>query len=131
MHPLKTLLIVDDSAADVESLIAAFARVSNALTVVVAHDGDEGLEAIRAHRPDLVLLDLNMPRMPGVEVVERARADRKLGHVPILMLSTSKAAEDRKASLKAGARAYIVKPTTFEGTVDLAAAIEAFWRRAR
>jgi CheY-like chemotaxis protein len=128
---MKTVLIVDDSGADIELLVAAFERVSAAITVVVARDGDEGLAAIGGSKPDVVLVDLNMPRLPGLEMLRLVKADARMALTPLLVLSTSSSLEDRKRSIRAGARGYLVKPTTFEATVEMAAAIERFWRLAR
>lgn len=127
---MRTLLIVDDSQNDLEVLRESLedAGVGN-LTVILATDGDEGLSAIQTHNPDLVLLDLNMPRMHGFKVLEEAR---DLGlPVPIIVCSTSTSEDDIQGSILRGARAYVTKPSDYLATVDMIRRTHAFWEIAR
>ncbi len=78
-------------------------------TVVTATDGDEGLAAVRARRPDIVLLDLLMPKLPGVDVLRALKADEATRDIPVLILSNSSRHEDKEASLALGAAGYFVK----------------------
>jgi len=127
---MRTLLIVDDSQSDLEVLRESLedAGVGN-LTVILATDGDEGLTAIQAHNPDLVLLDLNMPRMHGFKVLEEAK-DLGLG-VPIVVCSTSTSEEDIQGSIARGARAYLTKPANYLAIVEMIRRTHAFWEVAR
>lgn len=127
---MRTLLIVDDSQSDLEVLRESLADAGvNHLTVILAKDGDEGLEAIKIHNPDLVLLDLNMPRMHGFKVLEEVEA---MGlTIPIVVCSTSTNEEDIHGSITRGARAYLTKPANYLTTVDVIRRTHAFWEVAR
>lgn len=127
---MRTLLIVDDSKDDLEVLQESLgdAGVVN-LTVIFAVDGDEGLSAIQKHKPDLVLLDLNMPRMHGFKVLEEVE---RLGlDTPIVVCSTSTNEDDRIGSIARGARAYVSKPDNYNMTVEMIRRTHAFWEIAR
>ena len=104
----KKILIVDDEqniAISVEFLMH-----HEGFEVVVAHDGEEGLAQIRAHRPDLVLLDVMMPKLNGFEVCKAVRADPTLAGVRILMLTAKGRAAEIDKGISLGADAYISKP---------------------
>ena len=104
----KKVLIVDDEqniAISVE-----FLMLHEGFEVVVAHDGEEGLAQIRAHRPDLVLLDVMMPKLNGFEVCKAVRADPTLAGVRILMLTAKGRAAEIDKGISLGADAYISKP---------------------
>ena len=127
---MRTLLLVDDSRDDLELLQESLADAGvGDLTVLVARDGDEGLAAIQKHTPDLVLLDLNMPRMHGFRVLEEIR---KLGlPVRVIVYSTSNTEEDCTGSISRGARAYLSKPSDYRETVDMIKKTHAFWSLAK
>jgi twitching motility two-component system response regulator PilH len=115
---MSTVLVVEDSVAQRE-MITDLLRGSG-LTVTVASDGVEALEKIQGQRPDLVVLDIVMPRMNGYEVCRRLKADPKTQHVPIVMCSSKGEEFDRYWGMKQGADAYIAKPfqpTELVGTV--------------
>jgi CheY-like chemotaxis protein len=127
---VKTLLLVDDSRDDLELLQESLADAGvGDLTVLLASDGDEGLAAIQEHKPDLVLLDLNMPKMHGFRVLEEVR---KLGlAVKVIVYSTSNNEEDWTGSIARGARAYLSKPSDYRETVDMIKKTHAFWSLAK
>ncbi len=115
---MSTVLVVEDSVAQRE-MITDLLRGSG-LTVTVASDGVEALEKIQGQRPDLVVLDIVMPRMNGYEVCRRLKADPKTQHVPVVMCSSKGEEFDRYWAMKQGADAYIAKPfqpTELVGTV--------------
>lgn len=128
-----SLLVVEDDPGDAELIRHAFRRASTEVRAEIALDGETALvwllEAARGERPlpDLVLLDLNMPRMDGHELLGRLRAQAPLAGLPILVLSTSAAPGDRRRALAAHANAYLVKPPTLDGFVRLAETVIAFW----
>ncbi len=128
------ILLVEDNPGDVELTQAALgdARVSNHLQVVP--DGMEALAFLRregkyaaAPRPDLILLDLNLPKKDGHEVLAAIKADDNLKVIPVLVLTTSAADEDVVESYHLQANSYIIKPETFAGFADIARAIDGFW----
>jgi chemotaxis family two-component system response regulator Rcp1 len=128
------ILLVEDSPSDTELTVEALgaAKVCNRLSVV--EDGVEALEFLRrqgryaqAPRPDLVLLDLNLPRKDGREVLAEMRADDKLTTVPVVVLTTSQAERDVLQAYALHANCYITKPVDFEQFLDVVKAIEGFW----
>jgi len=115
---MSTVLVVEDSVAQ-SQMISDLLRGSG-LTVTVASDGVEALEKIQGQRPDLVVLDIVMPRMNGYEVCRRLKADPKTQSVPVVMCSSKGEEFDRYWGMKQGADAYIAKPfqpTELVGTV--------------
>ena len=128
------LLLVEDNYGDVLLTRQAFlgGRISNNLAV--AGDGEvamamlkqEGLYALQP-RPDVILLDLNLPRMDGREVLRAIKTDPALQRIPVIILSSSKAEIDILKSYELNANGYIVKPVTFERLQEVVAAIESFW----
>jgi twitching motility two-component system response regulator PilH len=115
---MSTVLVVEDSQAQ-RTMIADLLKGSG-LSVTSASDGVEALEQIQGHRPDLIVLDIVMPRMNGYEVCRRLKADPKTQHLPIVMCSSKGEEFDRYWGMKQGADAYIAKPfqpTELVGTV--------------
>jgi DNA-binding response OmpR family regulator len=104
----KRVLIVDDEPSIVISL--EFLLKREGFTVSVARDGEEGLAAIRTQLPDLVILDVMMPRLDGFSVLSAVRADRSLAAVRILMLTAKGREAEQKKGLSLGADAYMPKP---------------------
>lgn len=105
---MSTVLVVEDSVTQRE-MITELLKGSG-LTVTVASDGVEAMEQIQGHRPDLVVLDIVMPRMNGYEVCRRLKADPKTQNVPVVMCSSKGEEFDRYWGMKQGADAYITKP---------------------
>ncbi|AFZ27579.1 response regulator with CheY-like receiver domain and winged-helix DNA-binding domain [Cylindrospermum stagnale PCC 7417] len=115
---MSTVLIVEDSIAQRE-MITDLLKASG-LTVIHAGDGVEALEAIQSAAPDLVVLDIVMPRMNGYELCRRLKSDPKTQNVPVVMCSSKGEEFDRYWGMKQGADAYIAKPfqpTELVGTV--------------
>src|SRR5947209_5963181 len=128
------ILLVEDNPGDVELTQEALeeAGVSNNLQVV--HDGMEALAFLRhegkytdAPRPDLILLDLNLPKKDGREVLAAIKADDSLKIIPVLILTTSEADDDVLTSYQLNANSYIIKPVNFAGFSQIARAIDGFW----
>ena len=128
------ILLVEDSPSDVvltrEALLES--RIANELTVV--RDGEQALAYLRrqppfehAARPDLVLLDLNLPNLDGRDVLRAVRADPELAGLPIIVLTTSDAEDDVRAAYAAYANSYVQKPVNMDAFVDVIRAIEGFW----
>lgn len=107
---MPTILIVDDEKANV-FLLTEILKLYN-YKVISAHDGGEALEKISSHRPDMVLLDIMMPVMDGMEVLEKVRNNKEIKNTPIIMISARNEPEDISNAMNKGADDYITKPVT-------------------
>ncbi len=105
---MKTVLTVDDSRTMRDMLL--FTLTDAGFRVVQAEDGLHGLEVLRAETPDVVVTDINMPRMDGFGFIEGVRADERYRSVPILVLTTESDAEKKNRARRAGATGWVVKP---------------------
>lgn len=129
------ILLVDDDEVDVMNVRRALqrnqARGLAAATLHVAGDGVEALELLRSGaiptRRRLILLDLNMPRMNGLELLRALRADPELAALPVVVLTTSDDERDKMEAYDLNVAGYLVKPVDFASTVDLMAALETYW----
>jgi CheY-like chemotaxis protein len=128
------ILLMEDDPGDVE-LITEALRDSR-LTLAIAHvpNGEEGMRYLRregaytrVNRPDLVLLDLNMPRMDGREVLEAVKGDKGLRSIPVIVLTTSDAETDIVSSYDLGANCYLKKPLGLEDFTHMVKSVENFW----
>jgi chemotaxis family two-component system response regulator Rcp1 len=128
------LLLVEDSEPDVRLTMEALreAKVKNRLWVV--EDGVEALEFVRrqgryadAPRPDLILLDLNLPRKDGRQVLKEIKSDESLKRIPVVILTTSKSEEDVLRAYDLHANCYITKPVDFNRFMEVVKSIEDFW----
>jgi len=128
------ILLVEDSPSDVEFTIEAMreAKVANQLHVVV--DGVDAMAFLRqedpyvtAPQPDLILLDLNLPRKDGKEVLAEIRSDPRLQPIPVAILTTSRAESDILRSYELGANCFITKPVRLEEFLEVIRTIESFW----
>jgi two-component system, chemotaxis family, response regulator Rcp1 len=128
------VLLVEDSPGDVRLTKEAFREVNDAVHVNVAADGVEAMDFLNrlgnyadAPRPDLILLDLNLPRMDGREVLARIKSDDSLKTIPTVILSTSEAAADIEKSYELRANCYLAKPVLFDAFDSLVKNINNFW----
>jgi CheY-like chemotaxis protein len=128
------ILLVEDNPGDVRLTREALrdAKVNNNMTVAV--DGVEAVAILRrkreyaqAARPDLILLDLNLPRMNGFEVLDVIKEDTDLKRIPVVILTTSQAEQDIIRSYDLHANAYVTKPVDLEQFIKVIKAIEGFW----
>jgi two-component system, chemotaxis family, chemotaxis protein CheY len=113
---MKTILTVDDSRTMRQMLLAALDAAG--FLVVQAEDGVHGLEVLRGCDPDVIVTDVNMPRMDGLEFIEKVRADASRRAIPILVLTTESDAEKKARARRAGATGWIVKPFDPRKLVD-------------
>lgn len=136
MTDLRPILLVEDSPKDIELTIAALERCALANAVVVARDGAEALDYLYARGahaarntpdPAVVLLDLKLPKVDGLEVLERVKADPALRHVPIVMLTSSREERDVVSSYRLGVNAFVVKPVDFKEFFDAIRDVGMFW----
>ncbi|MGD1086513.1 MAG: response regulator [Verrucomicrobiota bacterium] len=132
-HPVE-ILLVEDSPSDTDLTVEALreAKVRNHLSIV--EDGVQALEFLRrqgkyggAPRPDLILLDLNLPRKDGREVLAEIKSDESLKTIPVVVLTTSRAEQDVLQAYKHHANCYITKPVDFEQFLNVVHSIESFW----
>ncbi len=122
------LLLVEDDENDIQITRRALARSDQPHTLSVAHDGEAALAALRAGPlPDLVFLDISLPKIDGFEVLRQIKADPDLAHLPVLMLTTSKRPEDVRRAYATGANAFVVKPMRFPAFAELMARTLHWW----
>lgn len=128
------ILLVEDNPADVRLTREVFKGCRTPNRLHVAKDGEEALRFLRrqgkftgAPAPDLILLDLNLPRMDGRELLAAIRQDEALKAIPVIVLSTSEAEADIICAYRLGANCYISKPVDLEHFVRVVARIEDFW----
>lgn len=128
------ILLVEDDEGDIELTLEAFNRSKVALNVNVVRDGAEAMAYLHqeegfaeAKIPDLMLLDLNLPRKNGREVLTEMRESDHLRQIPVVVLTTSDADEDILKSYRIGANAYVTKPVGLKGLVKVVNLLEEFW----
>ena len=133
---LKTILIVDDSPKDVELTIAALTEKNLANEVIVAEDGVEALDYLhrrgkfagyRQGNPAVILLDIKMPRMNGIEVLKYLRTSPEFKFVPVIMVTSSGEEKDLVESYKLGANSYVVKPVDIVQFIDAIKLLGQYW----
>jgi CheY-like chemotaxis protein len=133
---LKRILLADDSSKDVELTLAALDEHHLANEVVVVRDGAEAWDylqrqgkfaALPAANPGVVLLDLKMPKMDGLEVLRKMRADERFATIPVVMLTSSREERDVIESYALGVNAYVVKPVAFQEFIDAVKSLGLFW----
>jgi CheY-like chemotaxis protein len=129
-----TVLLVEDNPIDCEAVRRGFAKHRIANPIIQASDGIEALAALRGQRPGpvvkpyVLLVDLNMPRMNGIELVTAIRADPDLRDSVIFVLTTSRSDEDRVASYNLNVAGYIVKSDVGAGFIRLVELLDHYWR---
>jgi two-component system, chemotaxis family, response regulator Rcp1 len=128
------ILLVEDNRADVRLTVEALREAQLDSNLFVARDGREALERLRgggayasAMHPDIILLDLNLPKLGGRGVLNEIKRDEALRHIPVIVLTTSDSEEDVLALYQAQANCYITKPVDFDEFIDVIRAIEGFW----
>ncbi|MCW2777133.1 MAG: response regulator, receiver [Frankiales bacterium] len=127
---LMRILLVEDSLADIELTLEALSGAKVANEVAVVRDGAAALEHLRdpaTTRPDLLILDLNLPRMTGHEVLAAMRADPALKRIPVAVLTTSAAEADVVRTYDLGANCFLTKPVDVEQFIAVVQSIDDFW----
>ncbi len=134
------VLLAEDDEHEIIAIRRAWKKQRIANPLYIVNDGLQCLDYLyqrgayskpgSAPRPNLLLLDINMPRMDGLAVLKEIRKSKKYGHLPVIMLTTSKTEEDRIKSYRLGANAYIVKPVGFDNFSKAIKAINLFWQIA-
>ncbi len=134
MDTVKSILLVEDSPGDVLLTQQAFRAANGALRIHVAADGAEALSFLRrqgrhfyAPRPELILLDLNLPRMDGRQVLAEIKRDDNLKAIPVIVLTTSGAERDVDVIYQLRASCFLAKPIEYDTFEDLVKSISDFW----
>ncbi len=132
-NPIR-ILLVEDNQGDVVLIKKAFSDAKIANHLFVCRDGQEGLEYLRkegehqnALQPDLILLDINMPRLNGLELLEIIKKDPALGVIPVVILTTSESEEDILKSYQLHVSSYIRKPVEFTEFLEAVQHIQEYW----
>ncbi len=136
MNELKPILLAEDNPNDTELTLEALA--DNNLVNRVSHvkDGVEAMEYLRCEgeyrdrqpgNPAVIILDIKMPRMNGIEVLQAIRADPELMHIPVVILTSSREEQDLIQSYELGINAYVVKPVKFSEFIDAVKQVGIFW----
>ena len=129
---ISAILLVEDNPVDVDLTRRALKRHRLASELIVARDGEEAVEMIDRWEhgeavPTLILLDLKLPRLSGLEVLAKFKAHPAFAAIPIVVLTTSREDGDVKRAYQLGANSYIVKPVDFDKFIEVAAQIELYW----
>lgn len=128
------ILLVEDNPGDVKLTEKAFDNANLINNMHHAADGEEAMEFLNqegehadAPKPDIVLLDLNLPKLNGDEVLKQIKDDEELKRIPVVMLTSSEAEEDIMSTYNLHANAYMTKPVEFSGFIDVVKKVEGFW----
>ena len=131
------ILLVEDNRMDIELTLDAFRNRHLGNTIAVVTDGEEALDYVFGRGkygdrganpvPDLILLDLKMPKMDGFEVLRQLKAASGVKRIPVVILTSSKEEGDRAMSYDCGANSYLVKPVSFDGFLEVVKQIDDYW----
>lgn len=133
---LKPILLVEDNPQDLELALMALEKSNLANEVVTVRDGKEALDYLfrrgayaerQLGNPAVVLLDLKLPKIDGIEVLEKIKAEASLQAVPVVMLTTSREEKDLLRSYQLGVNAYVVKPVAFKDFIEAIQDLGVFW----
>ena len=136
MIEIRTILFAEDSPRDVELTLEALSDHNLANNVIVVRDGVETMDYLRYEgkykqrkpgNPAVLLLDIKMPRMDGIEVLRAIRNDNKLKMIPVVMLTSSREEQDLIKSYELGVNAYVVKPVDFKEFIEAVKQVGVFW----
>lgn len=136
MNDLRSILLAEDNPKDIELTLEALSEHNLANQVTVVKDGVEAMEYLRCEgkykmrqrgNPAVVLLDIKMPRMDGIEVLKSIRDDPTLKMLPVVMLTSSREEPDLKKCYELGANAYVVKPVDFQDFIEAVKQVGIFW----
>jgi len=125
----KPILLLEDDIVDVMTLKRAVRELSVKNEFVIRNNGEEGLGYLQGveELPCLILLDLNMPKMNGLEFLEEIKKDVRLMHIPVIILTTSKEQTDRMQSFRLSVAGYMVKPVDYDQFINMLSTIHQYW----
>lgn len=129
----KPILVVEDNPVDLDLTLRAFATKKILNPIQIARDGEEALDYFQRWEngeltPIVILLDLNMPKINGLEVLERLKSHPDFKTIPVVILTTSSESSDLQSAYQLGVNSYIVKPVSFEKFLDVVGHIDLYWR---
>lgn len=130
MKTKKPILLVEDDLVDAMTVERALKEIHVTNTLYTVRDGEEALEFLRDPanaEPGIILLDLNMPRMNGIEFLKVAKSEEGLKQIPVVVLTTSKDERDRVESFNLGIAGYMIKPVDYLQFVEVVRAIDLYW----
>ena len=136
MTALKPILLVEDNPKDLELTLVALERGRLANEVVIARDGAEALDYLYCRgphegrpsgHPAFILLDLKLPKVDGLQVLETIKSDATLRQIPVVMLTSSREEQDLLRSYRMGVNAYVVKPVGFQEFIEAVQEVGGFW----
>jgi CheY-like chemotaxis protein len=131
MNPNKPILLVEDDLVDQMTVKRSLKELNVSNRLVIANNGEEALFYLndgKYQKPAIILLDINMPKMNGLEFLEIVKNDDELKKIPVIVLSTSKADSDRIDSFNLGVAGYMVKPVDYKKFVDVIKTIHMYWK---
>lgn len=130
MRSKRPILLVEDDTVDVLTIIRSLQEIHVSNDVDVAENGEEGLKKLHAytyHRPCLILLDLNMPRMGGIEFLQIIKEHTDFKRIPVVVLTTSSDEQDKLESFNLGVAGYMLKPVDYQQFVEVIKTINLYW----
>lgn len=130
MKSKKPILLVEDDRVDQITVKRALKDINVTNLLIIVSNGEEALEFLRDERnekPSIILLDLNMPKMNGIEFLKVAKQDNLLKRIPVVVLSTSKQDQDKIESFNLGVAGYMIKPVDYIQFVDVIRTINMYW----
>jgi two-component system response regulator len=126
-----SILLVEDNPRDAELTLRAFAKSNLANNILVAHDGVEALEMVYgrtgAERPRVILLDLKLPKLDGLDVLRKLKSDERSRAIPVVIVTSSNQDPDIKTAYDLGANSYVVKPVDFESFMKIMSQLGFYW----
>ena len=130
MNTRKSILLVEDDKVDAMTVKRALREINVTNQLTTVNDGEQALEYLRNsdnERPAIILLDLNMPKMNGIELLKHMKADSELRSIPVIVLTTSKADQDRLESFSLSVAGYMLKPVDYIQFVEVMRTINIYW----
>lgn len=130
MKSNKPILVVDDDQIDAMTVKRALKDNDILNDVIIAENGEKALEYLRNEnmpRPCIILLDLNMPKMNGLECLKLIKTDEKIQSIPVIVLTTSRSEQDKMESFKLGIAGYMIKAVNYHEFVDIIRTIKDYW----
>ena len=129
----RAILLVEDNPVDLDLTLRAFAAKNISNPIQIARDGEEALKYFERWKngeptPIVILLDLNMPKINGLEVLEKLKSHPVYKTIPVVVLTTSSESSDLQKAYQLGVNSYIVKPVSFENFLDVVGHIDLYWR---